>query len=184
VNAGYGFDVGNNDNANGPFAAGGGNTTPPGVFTAATTVFPAAARNRDGFVGGGQIGYNYQIGGFVIGIEADGQYADLQSNRSAVTGFGAGSGPRAPFIGFAPAGGNRAGIEWFGTVRGPSRFRHGSCTRVRHRRFRLRRRTGRVQLRDRNSLPSRVALVAAPAGTTSGPAGRLALASSTPSRRT
>ncbi|CAH1673502.1 31 kDa outer-membrane immunogenic protein [Hyphomicrobiales bacterium] len=31
----------------------------------------------DGFVGGGQIGYNYQIGQFVIGAEADFQGADL-----------------------------------------------------------------------------------------------------------
>ena len=30
-----------------------------------------------GFVGGGQIGYNYQFGQFVIGLETDIQYADL-----------------------------------------------------------------------------------------------------------
>ncbi len=33
----------------------------------------------DGFVGGGQVGYNYQIGQFVIGAEADFQGADLSS---------------------------------------------------------------------------------------------------------
>ncbi|CAM5218242.1 hypothetical protein ARD30_09685 [Bosea thiooxidans] len=33
----------------------------------------------DGFVGGGQIGYNYQIGQFVLGLEADLQAADLSS---------------------------------------------------------------------------------------------------------
>jgi outer membrane immunogenic protein len=38
---------------------------------------------RDGFVGGGQIGYNWQFtpgSGFVIGIEADAQYAGFRRN--------------------------------------------------------------------------------------------------------
>jgi outer membrane immunogenic protein len=118
VNAGYGFDVGNNNNPAGGYAVGPGGTTPAGVFTPGSTVFPAIGANRDGFVGGGQIGYNYQMGNFVIGLEADIQYADLVTNRSAGTGFGAGSGLAAPFVAFAPAGGNRAGIDWFGTVRG------------------------------------------------------------------
>jgi outer membrane immunogenic protein len=33
----------------------------------------------DGFVGGGQVGYNYQMGQFVLGLEADLQGADLSS---------------------------------------------------------------------------------------------------------
>jgi outer membrane immunogenic protein len=33
--------------------------------------------NDGGFVGGGQVGYNYQIGSFVVGLEGDLQYADL-----------------------------------------------------------------------------------------------------------
>ena len=36
----------------------------------------------DGFVGGGQIGYNYQMGQFVIGAEADFQGADLTSGNN------------------------------------------------------------------------------------------------------
>ena len=35
----------------------------------------------DGFVGGGQVGYNYQMGQFVIGAEADFQGADLGTGR-------------------------------------------------------------------------------------------------------
>ena len=116
VNAGYAFDTGNN--FNGPFAVGPGGTTPAGVFTPGTGVFPNQNNNRDGFVGGGQVGYNYQIGNIVVGIEADAQYADLAGNRSGVVGFTPGSGLAAPFVAFAPAGGNRTGIEWFGTVRG------------------------------------------------------------------
>jgi outer membrane immunogenic protein len=56
----------------------------------------------DGFVGGGQIGYNYQIGQFVLGLEADFQGADLKS-RSAIIA----SGVRAS---------NE--LNYFGTVRG------------------------------------------------------------------
>ena len=50
----------------------------------------------DGFIGGGQIGYNYQIGQFVVGLEADLQGADL----SATSGFG-----------------DRVRTDYFGTVR-------------------------------------------------------------------
>ncbi|WP_418294817.1 outer membrane protein [Microvirga ossetica] len=33
--------------------------------------------DEGGFVGGAQIGYNYQIGSFVVGLETDIQYADI-----------------------------------------------------------------------------------------------------------
>src|SRR6478609_10839090 len=36
----------------------------------------------DGFIGGGQVGYNYQIGQFVLGAEADFQGADLSSGSN------------------------------------------------------------------------------------------------------
>jgi outer membrane immunogenic protein len=57
-----------------------------------------------GFVGGGQIGYNWQFGQFVAGVEADIQYADLGGNNN----------------GFAPYyfGGNSNNGNYFGTVRG------------------------------------------------------------------
>jgi outer membrane immunogenic protein len=57
ANAGYGFG---NVNANG-FANVG---------------------DLDGFVGGGQVGYNYQMGQFVLGLEADLQFADLSSGNN------------------------------------------------------------------------------------------------------
>jgi len=58
VNAGYGW--GNDDNRG----------------------FGLVNRGNDdgGFVGGAQLGYNYQMGMFVLGAEADLQYADLGSN--------------------------------------------------------------------------------------------------------
>jgi outer membrane immunogenic protein len=56
--------------------------------------------DADGFVGGGQVGFNYQIGQFVAGLEADLQGADMK----------AGGGPLIL--------GSQAKIEYFGTVRG------------------------------------------------------------------
>ena len=89
---------------------------------------------RDGFVGGGQIGYNYQFGagtGFVVGIEADIQYADFGRDKNNNNfNLGLAGIPTAAFA--LPAStyvfpatgstfgnsltGNR-GIDYFGTVR-------------------------------------------------------------------
>jgi len=51
------------------------------------------------FVGGGQIGYNYQVGSFVIGAEADIQWADVSSSSNIFFPF------------------DDSGNDWFGTVR-------------------------------------------------------------------
>jgi outer membrane immunogenic protein len=61
-----------------------------------------------GFVGGGQIGYNYQIGSFVLGAEADIQYADLGNNNRNDLLF--------VTPGFVAANNNNNN-DWFGTVR-------------------------------------------------------------------
>ena len=42
--------------------------------------------DEGGFVGGGQIGYNYQIGSFVVGLETDIQYADIGGDTSTFAG--------------------------------------------------------------------------------------------------
>jgi outer membrane immunogenic protein len=57
VNAGYGWNTNDDD-----------------VVIGGVTF---EADDEGGFVGGGQVGYNYQIGTFVIGAEADIQYADI-----------------------------------------------------------------------------------------------------------
>ena len=62
----------------------------------------SAFSDLDGFVGGGQIGYNYQLGQIVLGVEADFQGADLKAGPS--------------FAGFGIVGEGKT--EWFGTVRG------------------------------------------------------------------
>jgi len=39
-----------------------------------------------GFTGGGQIGYNYQMGHLVVGIEADFSYVDLSRTKTSLSG--------------------------------------------------------------------------------------------------
>jgi outer membrane immunogenic protein len=64
-----------------------------------------------GFTGGAQIGYNYQIGSFVIGLETDIQWADT------------GEGEEVAFIPagapgtFVPGEFDNDLSDWFGTVR-------------------------------------------------------------------
>jgi len=96
LNAGYGFS--NSDNSGfGDGGFGGLNVNVPGGVAAVTpvggTFFSGfdEKRNRDGFVGGGQVGFNYQFtpgSGFVVGIEADIQWADFGKNRNNDGFFG------------------------------------------------------------------------------------------------
>jgi outer membrane immunogenic protein len=60
-----------------------------------------------GFVGGAQIGYNYQIGSFVVGLEGDLQYADF--GRDGVFNFEDEDGEILE--------GEFESSDWFGTVR-------------------------------------------------------------------
>jgi outer membrane immunogenic protein len=123
-NAGYGFDASSNRNTPTVLAVGPGT----GLVPANTTAI-VAFQNRsssDGFVGGGQIGYNYQFtpgAGFVVGIEADAQYVDFgrDRNRFAVVSS---ANPNAVLIGTGLAGqrvfnpNGISGLDFFGTVRG------------------------------------------------------------------
>ena len=98
VNAGYAFDH-------------------EGSFKTTSAVPGFGTRNQtsssDGFTGGGQIGYNYQIGGtgLVVGVEADASYTDLSRSRTLVYGFDG-----------AALGGTitnyRSSLDYLGTVRG------------------------------------------------------------------
>jgi len=67
----------------------------------------------DGFIGGGQIGYNWQINQWVLGVEADFQGSTQSGDGSFVI---------APFAGVAVIPGLTVNytdkLEWFGTVRG------------------------------------------------------------------
>lgn len=92
VNGGYGGDV--ND----------------AVMTLASpaVAWTTRARNHSGgFIAGGQVGYNYQLGKHVVlGLETDGQWSDVKASHYAAT---------------APAGlaitDTSNGLAWFGTTR-------------------------------------------------------------------
>ncbi len=120
-NAGYGFDASSNSAptvVGVPAAAGifagpaGGNV--PGVLAFSNS------RNNEGFVGGGQIGYNYQFtpgSGVVVGLEADAQYVDFgaQRNRFAFATVNGGGIIPGTLV-YNPNG--LSGLDYFGTVRG------------------------------------------------------------------
>jgi outer membrane immunogenic protein len=88
--------------------------SPVGYF--ATTSIPAIAAvgnqfaNSDGFTGGGQIGYNYQYGNFVVGLEADFQYYGLRGSAN-----GAGIYPCCAPTGFNIA--SKVSTDWLFTAR-------------------------------------------------------------------
>ncbi|MGD9543776.1 MAG: outer membrane protein [Methylocystis sp.] len=92
-----------------------------------TPIFSGVAWQRQtnltGVTGGGQVGYNYQFNRWlVVGLEADIQAANIQSNTS---GWGPGGTVSAfPIPGpvfssaYAGAGTVNSYVDWWGTVRG------------------------------------------------------------------
>jgi outer membrane immunogenic protein len=114
VNAGYGFSDFKGRDISLPAGSVAGS---PG--TDGTLRVTGGTANEDGFVGGGQIGYNQQIGRFLIGLEADAQYKDFGRRRSD-TGAYVFSG--TPGLAFLPPSADlrfrNMSTEFFGTVRG------------------------------------------------------------------
>ena len=122
INAGYGFDASDNGGTRGFVQTPGGVVVQNAAgglsnFTAlapngSTLLF--ARNNREGFSGGGQVGYNYQFtpgSGVVVGVEADAQYLDFGGRpRFANTG--------TIVNGFVPVNGTLNTLDFFGTVRG------------------------------------------------------------------
>jgi len=100
LNAGYAFGDGNAQTIG----------TPAFQTLIAPGIVPGSLNTKpDGFIGGGQIGYNAQFGAFVAGVEADIQYTDVKKTSS--------------FTGVAVLGTQltttaSSEIEYFGTVRG------------------------------------------------------------------
>ena len=103
-NLGWGWRDSNND----PVILTGPGV--PGGLEGGTLLFGNS--NDATFTGGGQIGYNYQIGSFVIGAEADIQGIDNNNDNNAVfipgPGFAGGT--------FVP-GEFDEGADWWGSVR-------------------------------------------------------------------
>ncbi len=126
VNAGYGFSSNGNNRNNSVFLPAG--SVAGSRLTNGTLTLLNSEKN-DGFVGGGQIGYNYQFtpgSGFVIGVEADIQYADFGGRRRDA-GLASGTGYSfvgTPGLAFTPpsatvvTNNNVRSIDYFGTARG------------------------------------------------------------------
>jgi outer membrane immunogenic protein len=93
VNAGGGIGTADND-----FNLGGGAT------------FASVALPLKGAIGGGQIGYNWQSGAMVFGLETDFQASSLKGNISTPC--------VAPFCGLPLTASYSQELPWFGTVRG------------------------------------------------------------------
>lgn len=78
-----------------------------------TNNVPGAQVSPAGFIGGGQIGYNYQINNWLLGIEADFQGADISDSINIAGPFattGGGSSGTATFTASEK-------LDWIGTVR-------------------------------------------------------------------
>lgn len=76
-------------------------------------------QETNGFAGGGQVGYNVQLtpgAGIVLGIEADAQYTDLKSRRSASFSDTSVNGALTSTDRFAAVSNKE--LEFLGTVRG------------------------------------------------------------------
>jgi outer membrane immunogenic protein len=89
---------------------------------AGTVLFTTGAgANMDGVIGGGQIGYNWQIQNWVWGLEADIQGSDQKGRRDYLCPTGVCTPPFgviAVFPGPAVPVALDQKLEWFGTVRG------------------------------------------------------------------
>ena len=149
MNAGYGWS---NTDDNTCFGCFGGGVvtvdTTPGGATVAPLALPSGALfqgtngggNRDGFVGGAQVGFNYQFtpgSGFVVGVEADIQWLGGDNDSKNNGFFGSNlfnHAPVAPFLTpgagivgvpvtgsnvalFNQGGGGVSGSDWFATAR-------------------------------------------------------------------
>jgi outer membrane immunogenic protein len=113
-----GFYIGGN--AGGIWGTGGSASTTvfANGFPFLTTAFPNANINNSnaGFIGGGQAGYNWQTGAFVLGVETDFDGSTLSRSRTII-------GPTfADFINpftndFITANG-KISLDWLGSTRG------------------------------------------------------------------
>ena len=106
-------------NAGGIFSSGSRNAD---LFVPAAIAFPLASyfpgglgSGQTGFIGGGQAGYNWQTGAFVLGIETDFQGTTLSKSFDSVS---------SPFVGAGFLTGDtlgvhaKASLDWLGTTRG------------------------------------------------------------------
>jgi outer membrane immunogenic protein len=112
VNAGYGWSDHSNDDTI-VFPAGTFTGVPGGGVGAGTITFADSHGDADGWLGGAQMGFNWQFGGLVVGVEADIQAIDLDRDRGTFAYTFTGPVP----LGFTPVRNDVSALDWFGTVR-------------------------------------------------------------------
>jgi len=107
ANIGYGWDAGNVDLSE--------KSTDPALddflqAAVAAGMFPGSlSPDARGILGGGQVGYNWQLSsGWVLGVEADLQASDIEGSSSET---------RTPFQFDETETGAHKKIDWFGTLR-------------------------------------------------------------------
>jgi outer membrane immunogenic protein len=119
LNAGYAWSESTSFNSTAVVANNPGLAPIAASAAVAALNTPIPVGNRAGFVGGGQIGWNYQSGSFVGGIETDIQWLSGRSTGTVMTS--------APFAG-APLNSANAqltvtdNVNWLGTLRGRAGF--------------------------------------------------------------
>lgn len=134
LNGGYGFnDVSGDASKTRMFTVpqNGLNALNVGGANTAGTLSITGDKGGDGFVGGGQVGYNYQLGYFVYGVETDLQYVGFGKAKPGVAsytvtgtsggiGIGAKAGTQFPLstsnAQFVDAG--NASLDYYGSFRG------------------------------------------------------------------
>ncbi|ARN83889.1 TonB-dependent siderophore receptor [Methylocystis bryophila] len=129
ANLGGGWSVNNNNSTNflpftDPSFPLGASALPGGGSFSNLVYLPGGNDNTAktaGVVGGGQLGYNFQIDRAIIGAEADIQGATIASGHngaylSVLASPFIGGSVLAPLAGGAPVG--NVGVPWFGTLRG------------------------------------------------------------------
>lgn len=116
LNAGMGFRGSNNGGSDRVFDNGGGAPVAPGLIAGINADLALAGRRGGddaGFTGGAQIGYNWQFGALVLGVEADINYLDRGNGDRGYTILNlAGTGTDLTVAG------NNRGSDFFGTLRG------------------------------------------------------------------
>lgn len=111
------------DCASGGFLCAPGMYEPNGAQLSATATGGA---RRSAFLGGGTLGYNFQVNSFVVGVEADLNWTNLRVSKGGrVSSLNAGlTNPGSvPVVSTLSAGSE---IDWIGTLRGRAGYLVGS----------------------------------------------------------
>jgi outer membrane immunogenic protein len=122
LSAGGGFGLGGiNNHVTSAFCFVGLGCDPDQASSAAVAAAPAGFDTQpSGFIGGGQIGYNYQMGPVVWGVEADFSGADISGSASKTATATVVDTSTTPFTTIVStiSGTANQKLDWLGTLRG------------------------------------------------------------------